>query len=82
MLYRKEMWLVHLTRRGSGAEQLAGLSLAAEIVSSNLQGTSRDSSLGQVETQLYLLVQTQLLSLLATQGSCPSCPLTHFPSLN
>ena len=79
MLYRKEMWLVHLTRRGSGAEQLAGLSLAVEIVSSSLWGTSRGSSLGQMEMQLYLLVQTQLLSWLATRGSCP---LAHFPSLN
>lgn len=76
MLYRREMWLVHLTRRGSGAEQLAGLSLALESLSSNLWGTSRGSLLGQVEMQL---VQTQLLSCLATQGSCP---LAHFPLLN
>ena len=79
MLYRKEMWLVPVTKRGSAAEQLAELSLAVEIVSSNLQGTSRGSSLRQVEMRLYLLVQTQLLFLLATQGSCP---LAHFPSLN
>lgn len=79
MLYRKGMWLVHLTRRGSGGEQLGGLSLDGEIVPRSLQGTSRGSSLGQVKMQLHLLVQSQLLSWLATQGSCP---LAHFPSLN
>lgn len=79
MLYRKEMWLVHLTKRGSGAKQPAGLSLAREIVPSSLRGTSRGSSLRQVEKQLYLLVQSQLLSWLAMRGSCP---LAHFPWLN
>lgn len=79
MLCRREMWLVCLTRRGSGAEQLAGRSLALESLSSNLWGAPRGGSLGQVEMQLDLLVQTQLLSCLATQGSRP---LTHFPLLN